>query len=130
MVTASLGFVKASVLPAPIPAAVPPALDSAQHATAYAEARDYCALESIGDFVLLRTPAQTDTPLLHTICPRFQHFEAIRDQITGRLDIVDAADTPCRVRRQHGRRRDLLLAQQVRPQVLATGHRDRPRRHR
>ena len=42
--------------------------------------------------VSLRTPEQTATALFHTVAPRFQHLEAIRDQITGRdLDIVDAA---------------------------------------
>ena len=43
-------------------------------------------------FVLQRTPEQTATALFHTVSPRFQHLDAIRDQITGRdLDIVDAA---------------------------------------
>jgi hypothetical protein len=94
MVAAWLGFVKPLVLPAPIPLPGPPALDSAQYANDFAEVRDYGALESIGEFVLLRTPEQTDTALFHTISPRFQHLEAIRDQITGRgLDIVDAAHT-------------------------------------
>ena len=42
--------------------------------------------------VSLRTDEQTATALFHTVAPRFQHLDAIRDQITGRdLDIVDAA---------------------------------------
>ena len=78
--------------PTAIPLAGPPALDSAQYAAEFAEVRDYGAAASVGDFVLQRTPEQTATALFHTIAPRFQHLEAIRDQITGRgLDIVDAA---------------------------------------
>jgi hypothetical protein len=89
-----LGFMKPLVVSSPtaIPLAGPPALTSDQYATEFAEVRDYGALESVGDFVLLRTDEQTETALFHTISPRFQHIDAIRDQITGRgLDIVDAA---------------------------------------
>ena len=67
-------------------------VDQHQYAADFAEVRDYGALESVGDFVLRRTPEQTATALFHTVAPRFQHIDAIRDQITGRdLDIVDAA---------------------------------------
>jgi hypothetical protein len=94
MVAAWLGFVHPLVVDSatPLPLAGPPALNSAQYAADFAEVRDYGALESVGNFVLLRSPEQTATALFHTIAPRFQHLEAIRDQITGRdLDIVDAA---------------------------------------
>jgi hypothetical protein len=88
MAAAWLGFVDPLVLDSPtaIPLAGPPALTSAQYAADFAEVRDY------GGAVSLRSEAQTATALFHTIAPRFQHLEAIRDQITGRsLDIVDAA---------------------------------------
>ena len=76
------------VLPAPIHLPGPPALTSAQYAADFAEVRDY------GGTVSQRTQAQTDTALFHTVSPRFQHVDAMRDQITGRnLDIVDAAHT-------------------------------------
>ena len=94
MAAAWLGFMDPLVLSSPtaIPLAGPPPLDSAQYAAEFAEVRDYGAATSVGDFVLQRTPEQTATALFHTIAPRFQHLEAIRDQITGRgLDIVDAA---------------------------------------
>ena len=81
-----LGFVDPLVIPAPIHLAGPPALDSAQYAADFAAVRDY------GGTISLRTDEQTATALFHTVAPRFQHLEAIRDQITGRgLDIVDAA---------------------------------------
>jgi hypothetical protein len=81
-----LKLVDSLVLPAPIHLAGPVALDSAAYAAEFAEVRDY------GGTVSLRTDAQTATALFHTVAPRFQHLEAIRDQITGRrLDIVDAA---------------------------------------
>ena len=42
----------------------------------------------------MRTAEQTATALFHTVAPRFQHVEAIRDQIADRdLDIVDSART-------------------------------------
>ena len=88
MVGTSLGFVDPLLLPSPthIPLAGPPALDSAEYAAEFAEVRDY------GGAVSLRTPEQTATALFHTVAPRFQHVEAIRDQITDRhLDIVEAA---------------------------------------
>ena len=94
MAAAWLGFMQPLVLDSPtaIPLAGPPALDSAQYAAEFAEVRDYGAAESVGDFILQRSPEQTATALFHTISPRFQHLEAIRDQITGRgLEIVDAA---------------------------------------
>ena len=94
MATAWLGFMDPLVLVSPtaIPLSGPPALDSAQYAAEFAEVRDYGAAASVGDFVLQRTPEQTATALFHTVAPRFQHLEAIRDQITGRdLDIIDAA---------------------------------------
>jgi len=82
-----LGFVTPLVLPAPIHLPGPPALNSAQYAADFAEVRDYGRAP-----VSLRTQDQTDTALFHTIAPRFQHLDAIRDQITGRdLPIVDAA---------------------------------------
>ena len=82
-----LGFVDPLVLDSPIPLPGPPALDSAQYAADFATVRDYGR-----DTMSLRTPEQTATALFHTVAPRFQHLEAIRDQITGRnLDIVDAA---------------------------------------
>ena len=94
MVGAWLGFVDPLLLPSPthFPLAGPPALDSAQYAADFAEVRDYGALDAS-----LRKPEQTDTALFHTVAPRFQHLEAIRDQIAGRdLDIVEApAPSPC-----------------------------------
>ena len=66
----------------------PPALDSAEYAADFAEVRDY------GGAVSLRSDEQTATALFHTVAPRFQHIEAIRDQIADRdLDIVDSART-------------------------------------
>ena len=94
MAAAWLGFMQPLVLASPtaIPLSGPPALGGAQYAADFAEVRDYGALESVGPFILQRTPDQTATALFHTISPRFQHVDAIRDQITGRdLDIVDAA---------------------------------------
>jgi hypothetical protein len=84
-----LGFVDPLVVDSPttIPLGGPPALDSARYAADFAEVRDYGR-----DTMSLRTDEQTATALFHTVAPRFQHLEAIRDQITGRdLDIVDAA---------------------------------------
>ena len=93
MVGTSLGFVDPLLIPSPthFPLAGPPALDSAEYAAEFAEVRDY------GGAVSLRTPEQTATALFHTVAPRFQHIEAIRDQITDRdLDIVEApAPWPC-----------------------------------
>jgi hypothetical protein len=64
----------------------PPALDSADYAADFAEVRDY------GGAVSLRSDDQTATALFHTVAPKFQHIEAIRDQIVDRdLDIVDSA---------------------------------------
>ena len=86
-----LGFMDPLVLPSPTRSqlAGPPALNSAEYAADFAEVRDYG-----GASRRLRAahPEQTATALFHTVAPRFQHLEAIRDQITGRgLDIVDAA---------------------------------------
>jgi len=88
IVGTSLGFVDPLLLPSPthIPLAGPPALDSAEYAAEFAEVRDY------GGVVSLRSDEQTATALFHTVAPRFQHIEAIRDQIADRgLDIVDSA---------------------------------------
>ena len=88
MVGPWLGFVDPLLLPSPthIPLAGPPALDSAEYAAEFAEVRDY------GGAVSARTPEQTATALFHTVAPRIQHLEAIRDQIADRdLDIVDSA---------------------------------------
>jgi hypothetical protein len=90
MVGTWLGFVDPLLLPSPthIPLAGPPALDSAEYAAEFAEVRDF------GGTVSMRTPDQTATALFHTVAPRFQHIEAIRDQIADRhLDIVDSART-------------------------------------
>ena len=90
MATAWLGFMQPLVLDSPtaIPLGGPPALTSAQYAAEFAEVRDYGRADPLSS----RTPEQTATALFHTVAPRFQHLEAIRDQITGRnLDIVDAA---------------------------------------
>jgi hypothetical protein len=90
MVGTWLGFVRPLLLPSPthIHLSGPPALASADYATDFAEVRDY------GGAVSLRTDEQTATALFHTVAPRFQHIEAIRDQITDRgLDIVEAART-------------------------------------
>jgi hypothetical protein len=74
------------VLPAPITLDGPPALDSAQYTADFTEVLDY------GGTTSLRTDDQTATALFHTVAPRFQHLDAIRDQISGRhLDIVEAA---------------------------------------
>lgn len=94
MVGTWLGFVDPLLIPSPthFPLDGPPALDSAEYAADFAEVRDFGAASSVGDFVLQRTPEQTATALFHTVAPRFQHIEAIRDQITDReLDIVDSA---------------------------------------
>jgi hypothetical protein len=94
MVGVSLGFVDPLLLPSATHFQLPgpPALDSAEYAADFAEVRDYGAAASVGDFVLKRTPEQTATALFHTVAPRFQHAEAIRDQITDRdLDIAEAA---------------------------------------
>jgi hypothetical protein len=91
MTGAWLGFMQPLVLSSPtaIPLGGPPALDSAQYAAEFAEVRDFGSATSTH-----RSQAQTDTALFHTVAPRFQHLEAIRDQITGRrLDIADAAHT-------------------------------------
>lgn len=81
-----LKLVEPLVLPAAIVLDGPPPLDSDRYAADFAEVRDY------GGTVSLRTDEQTATALFHTVAPRFQHLDAIRDQITGRdLDIVDAA---------------------------------------
>ena len=88
MVGPWLGFVDPLLLPSPthIPLAGPPALDSVEYAAEFAEVRDY------GGAVSERTPEQTATALFHTVAPRIQHLEAIRDQIADRdLDIVDSA---------------------------------------
>jgi hypothetical protein len=90
MVGTWLGFVDPLFLPSATHFHLngPPALDSAQYAADFAEVRDF------GGAVSQRTPEQTATALFHTIAPRFQHIEAIRDQITDRhLDIVDSART-------------------------------------
>ena len=81
----------------------PPALDSATYAADFAEVRDY------GGAASLRTAEQTATALFHTVAPRFQHLDAIRDQITDRdLDIVDSRPRPGRVR--HGSLADAPIA--------------------
>ncbi len=90
MVGTSLGFVDPLLLPSathfPLPG--PPALDSPEYAADFAEVRDFGRSEPES----LRTPEQTATALFHTVAPRFQHAEAIRDQIVDRgLDIVEAA---------------------------------------
>ena len=88
MVGTWLGFVDPLFLPSAkhFPLAGPPALDSAKYAADFAEVRDY------GGAVSLRSPAQTATALFHTVAPKFQHIEAIRDQIADRdLDIVNSA---------------------------------------
>jgi hypothetical protein len=90
MVGTSLGFVKPLLLPSAthFPLLGPPALDSARYAAEFAEVRDYGRAEPQSQ----RTPEQTATALFHTVAPRFQHAEAIRDHITDRdLDIVEAA---------------------------------------
>ena len=90
MVGTWLGFVDPLLLPSPthFPLDGPPALDSAEYAADFAEVRDY------GGAVSLRSDEQTATALFHTVAPRFQHIEAIRDQIADRdLDIVDSART-------------------------------------
>ena len=83
-----LKLVEPLVLPTAIALDGPPPLDSDQYAADFAEVRDYGGRRSS-----LRSPhEQTATALFHTVAPRFQHLDAIRDQITGRdLDIVDAA---------------------------------------
>jgi hypothetical protein len=88
MVGTWLGFVKPLLIPSPthFPLDGPPALDSPEYAAEFAEVRDY------GGAVSLRSDEQTDTALFHTVAPRIQHLEAIRDQIADRdLDIVDSA---------------------------------------
>jgi hypothetical protein len=90
MVGTWLGFVDPLLIPSAthFPLDGPPALDSADYAADFAEVRDY------GGAVSLRSDQQTATALFHTVAPRFQHIEAIRDQITDRhLDIVDSART-------------------------------------
>ena len=90
MVGTWLGFVDPLLLPSPTHLQLdgPPALDSAEYAAEFAEVRDY------GGAVSLRSDEQTATALFHTVAPRFQHIEAIRDQIADRdLDIVDSART-------------------------------------
>jgi hypothetical protein len=74
--------------------------------------------------------AQTDTALFHTISPASNVWRrsATRSPVAPRHR--RRRPLPGRVRCQHGRRRDLLLAQHVRPQVLAPRHRDRPHRRR
>lgn len=88
MVGTWLGFVDPLLIPSQTYFHLdgPPALDSAEYAAEFAEVRDY------GGAISLRTPEQTATALFHTVAPRVQHLEAIRDQITDRgLDIVDSA---------------------------------------
>ena len=90
MVGTWLGFVDPLFIPSPthFPLDGPPALDSAEYAADFAEVRDF------GGAVSMRSDAQTATALFHTVAPRFQHIEAIRDQIADRdLDIVDSART-------------------------------------
>ena len=88
MVGTWLGFVDPLLIPSATHFHLdgPPALDSAKYAADFAEVRDY------GGAVSLRSPEQTATALFHTVAPRFQHIEAIRDQIADRhLDIVNSA---------------------------------------
>lgn len=90
MVGTWLGFIHPLLLPSPthFQPPGPPTLDSAEYAADFAEVRDY------GGAVSLRSDEQTATALFHTVAPRFQHIEAIRDQIVDRdLDIVDGART-------------------------------------
>jgi hypothetical protein len=88
MVGTWLGFIDPLLLPSPthLPLDGPPSLDSADYAADFAEVRDS------GGAVSLRSDDQTATALFHTVAPRFQHGEAIRQQIADRdLDIVEAA---------------------------------------
>lgn len=88
MVGTWLGFVDPLLLPSPTHFHLdgPPELDSPEYAAEFAEVRDF------GGTVSMRSEEQTATALFHTVAPRFQHVEAIRDQIADRdLDIVDSA---------------------------------------
>lgn len=88
MVGTWLGFVDPLLLPSPTHFHLggPPELDSPEYAAEFAEVRDF------GGTVTMRSEEQTATALFHTVAPRFQHVEAIRDQIADRdLGIVDSA---------------------------------------
>ena len=103
----------------------PPALDSAQYAADFAEVRDYG-----GHGVAAHPRADRDGPVPHRRPPLPTPRSDPRPDHRPRPRHRRRRPHPGRVRRQPGRRRHLLLAQQARVQVLAADHGDRPRRHR
>jgi hypothetical protein len=94
--------------------------------------RDFNEVKALGSATSTeRTAAQTDTARFFSGNGLVQYNAALRDQVTvPDLDIVEAARMFAAVDMNVCRRGDLGVVRQVRPRLLAAGHRGQPGRHR